>query len=353
MDSAIVTESVKEAWVRTRTLLLTDPDIGRWLKYGFIAMLGAGALGSSGGGTSVQVPVGGPGGGGGEWTAPGGMGPQMMGALRDALTWLAANIANLLLLALGLVIVSVIVALLVLYIRSVFRFIFVDAVAAPREPGVIESWNRHTGQGLSLLIWYLLLGLIPLVLIVIALVPIIGSIGLLASGEPVGALLGVGGMLGMGGMIFIALLLLAVGRALTEDFLVPAMYVRRSGIVSGWRHVAGAWRGQLGNVVLFYLLKLLLGIGAAIVTGIIGMLSLLLLIIPAISLGVVVGLIAASGMASNVTWIALGAPVLTALILGGGVFGYIMNVLLLPVSMFFQAYALAFVGRLDASLRTI
>lgn len=354
MDSSIVTDSISDALTRTRALLLTERDFARWLKYGFIAMLGASvARGGGGGGANFQIPTGPSGGEGGHWSGPRDVGPEVLDAFRAAIEWLGANLAGLLVLAVGLITVWIVLWLVVFYIRSVFRFIFVDAIASPEEPGIGESWHRHTGQGLSLLLWYLLLGLVPLMLAIIALIPILSSIGLLASGKPLGAVLGIGGMFGLMGLIFFAVLLLAIGRALTDDLLVPAMYVRRCGVVAGWRHVARAWRGQLGNVVLFYLLKLLMAIGAAVVMAIVGLVSLVLLILPAASMAGAVGLIALSGMDPQAAAMIFGGPALIALILGGLVFGYIVNVALLPVSVFFQAYSLAFVGKLDASLRTI
>jgi hypothetical protein len=191
------------------------------------------------------------------------------------------------------------------------------------------------------------------VLIVLALIPILSSIGLLASGEPLGAVLGVGGMVGLFGLLLMAMLLLAIGRGLTDDFLVPAMYVRRCGVVAGWRHVARAWSGHFWNVVVFYVLKLLLAVGAAIIGAIVGLAAMILMLLPAASMGAIVGLIVLSGMQAPAAILTFGVPAIVALVLGSIVFGYIMQVVLLPLTVFFQSYSLAFVGRLDESLRTI
>ncbi|MFP4248218.1 MAG: hypothetical protein ACLFU7_01090 [Armatimonadota bacterium] len=352
MDSSIVSDSIKEAWARTRTLLLTDRDVGRWLKYGLIAMLGAPAIGATAN-ASFQFPMGMPGGEDRGWSGPGSIGPEAADAFVSAVTWLGANIANVVLLVAGLVTVWLVLWLVFLYVRSVFRFIFVDAIAAPREPKIGGSWRRHTAHGLSLLLWNLLLGLVPLLLIVIALIPILSSIGLLASGEPLGAVLGVTGMIGLIALIVLGLMLLALGRALTDDFLVPAMYAGRCGVFAGWRRIFRAWRGEAANVVLFYLLKLLLLVGAAIVTGIVGVVALLLLILPGLSMAAVVGLVLMSGIAPATAVLVFGGTALVTAALGFGVFGYVIEVVLLPISVLFQSYSLAFVGRLDRSLRTI
>lgn len=352
MGSSIVTESVEVAWARTRTLLLAEPEAARWLKYGFIAFLGAAAY-VGGGGMNVQVPMGSGEGDGGDWSGPGAAGPEIADAFMRAIEWLGANIAHLILLTIGLVTIWLVLWLAWLYVRSVFRFIFVEAVAAPREPLIGESWVRHSGQGLSLLLWNLLLALVPLLLVIIALIPVLSSIGLIASGEPLGAVLGIGGMIGLLGLVLVAALLAMIGRALTDDFLVPAMYARGCGVFAGWRHVGRAWRGQLGNVIFFYLLKIVFAIGAAIVVGVAGLFALLLLVIPAVSIAGVVGLISLSGVGTQAALTAFGGPMVVAVIFGGAVLWYLMSVLLLPVSVLLQSYSLAFVGRLDPSLRTI
>ncbi len=342
MDSSTVTESVEDAWSRTRTLLF-EGDIGRWFKYAFIAMLGAATTGGS---TSLNLsPPMGPGGGAEDGTgsgwSPEQVGPEALGVLKAILEWLTANLAYVVMLVIGIAVLWLVVGLAVVYVRNVFRFIFVEAVAARLEPAIGESFGRHARRGLTLL------------LIVIALVPMIGSIGLIASGDEAGLTAGIGSIVAVVGLIVFALLLLLLGRALTEDFLVPAMYARRCGVVEGWSHVARAWQGSLGNVILFYLLKIALGIAAGIVTGIAGLVSTVLLVIPAISLGAIVALIVRAEIPATTAVLTFGGPAIVAIILGGTVYAYLLNVVLLPVGVFFQAYSLSFVGRLDASLRTI
>ena len=57
MDSSTVTESIEDAWTRTRALLL-EGDFGRWLKYGFIAMLGSAAATGGSTGFNFSPPIG-------------------------------------------------------------------------------------------------------------------------------------------------------------------------------------------------------------------------------------------------------------------------------------------------------
>ena len=355
MDSSTVTESIEDAWTRTRALLL-EGDFGRWLKYGFIAMLGSAAATGGSTGFNFSPPMGSGGGGedgtGSGWS-PEQFGPEALGIVKAILEWLTANLGHLVMLAIGLAVLGLVLGVALAYARNVFRFIFVEAVAARVEPAIGDSFGRHARRGLSLLLWKLVLGLVPLLLIVIALVPMIGSIGLIASGDEAGLPAGIGSMMAVVGLVIFALLLLMMGQALTEDFLVPAMYARRCGVVEGWGHVARAWQGELGNVIVFYLLKIALGIAAGIVTGIAGLVSLVLLVIPAISVGAIVALLVQAEIPAESAVLTFGGPALVAIILGGVVYAYLLNVALLPIGVFFQAYSLSFVGRLDRLLRTI
>ncbi len=348
MNSDIVTDSIRDAWDRTRGLLFSGPNVGRWLKLGLIAMLGA--SGAQGGMSfNIQLP-------GGFGEDAGGLETVDPGAIRsvgEAMAWLAGNLGALLLVAAGLVILGVVCFFAVLYVRSVFRFIFVEAVAAEREPSVRASWRRHTGMGLSLLLWYVLLGLVTVVCVALVALPIIVIAISFATGETVPIVLGVVGILGLIAVIMLVALVLALVRALSDDFLVPAMYARRCGIWAGWRHVARAWSGQFWTVVLFYLLKFLLGIGAAIVALLVVAASLALMAAPVASMAVIiVGIVAAATQSVALAW-GLGGATVIAIIIGGLGYAYLLQVLLLPISVFFQTYALSFVGRLDGSLRTI
>lgn len=355
MSSSTVIDSLSDAWLRTRSLLLSGFDPGRWLKYGFVAMLGS-AAGYSGGALGHSPPLGPSGSGFGgdtDWGSFDSVGLETFGRIFGAVQWIFENVAALLLLGLGLLLIWIVLAFVFLYIKSVFRFIFVECVAADREPLIAEAWYRHAGRGLSLLGWYIVVGLLPMAVMVLALAPVVASVLLMASGEALSVGLGVGTMLAVIGAGLLSLLLLAVISALTEDLLVPAMYAGNCGVIAGWRLVRNAWRGQLGNIVLFYLLKFVLGIGAGIVAGIVGLFSLLLLVLPAVTLGGIAALVAASGVDATLALIALAGP--TVFVLTGGIvtYAYIMQVLLLPISVFFQAYSLCFVGRLDPALRTI
>ncbi len=353
MSNSIVIDSITHAWSRTKAVLFNGFNPGRWLKYGFVAMLGAAVVrgfGATGYSPPVQLPR-----FGGEFERDrlNTIGPEVIGQAMAALRWIAANIMHLLLLGLGLMIVWLILLVLFLYVRSVFRFIFIECVAAEREPLVGRSWFRHRERGLSLLLWYIFMGLMQFALIAFTLPPVLAGMILIASGEAPVVALGVGGIIAAVGVLILALLVLALLRALTEDLLIPAMYAGRCGLREGWRNVVRACGGHLWDVILFYLLKFVLGIGAGIVGGMISLFSAVLLVLPVIVLAGLGAAIAASGVDPKVALIVMSGPLFIVTGLGGIAYAYILQVFLLPISVFFQAYSLSFVGRMDPALRTI
>lgn len=351
MSAALVTESASNAFANTRRLLFDRVVLGRWLKLGLIAMIGA-RLAGGGGGLRVSVPNW-PSGGAEEEGYPEEISGEAVRWLMEGATFVAEHAAELLLLLLGLGLLWLVCAILFLYIRCVFRLIFVDVVAARREPSVRASWRRHHLQGWSLLGWLIVMGMAPLVLIIIALLPMIASGALMASGQPVSAVLGAGGLLALIALLTTALTLLTVVQNLTEDFLVPAMYVDGGGIVAGWRRVFAAWRGHFWTVVVFYLLKLAFVIGAAIVAGLAMIPMLALALFPLGSAGGLVAAALALGLSKRALVILLALPLLLGGLGAVLALSYLMHCLLLPLTVFFQSYSLSFIGRLDASLRTI
>lgn len=351
MSAALVTESASNAFANTRRILFDRFVLGRWLKLGLIAMIGAG-LGGRGGGLRVSVPNW-PSGGAEEEGYPEEISDEALRWLMQAAAFVVEHAAELLLLLVGLGLLWVVCAILFLYIRCVFRLIFVDVVAAKREPSIRASWRRHRLQGWSLLGWLILMGLAPLALIVVAALPLLSSGVAISSGDALLAALGVGGILVIIALLAAALLLLAILQNLTEDFLVPAMYVDGGGIVAGWRRVCAAWRGHFWTVVVFYLLKLAFVIGAAIVGGLAMIPVLALALFPLGSAAGVVAVALALGLSKRALVILLALPLLLGGLGAVLALSYLMHCLLLPLTVFFQSYSLSFIGRLDASLRTI
>lgn len=343
-DSAgtIVMDSARDAWAHTRTALFQRFDLGLWLKLAFIAMLGANVGG--GGGANFSLPA--PGGGEGE------PGAEIYKELTQAFSWVQQHVAELFALFVGFAVVALVLAFAVFYLRCVFRFIFVDAVRLAGRRPVRDAWSLFQAQGLSLLGWYVVLGLAAIALLGVALLPVLVGTAALASGKTLLAVLGVGGLVAVIAMVTVVVIVIALLQALSQEFLVPTMYARHCGVMEGWRTLFAAWRGRFWDVVLYFLLKLAIAIGLAM-AAVVLILPMLLLLVPA---GLGAGALAALGAAlgGEGPHTALYAGVL---VVPGLAFlltlAYLLNCVFLPVTFFLQAYAMSFVGRMDPRLRTL
>jgi hypothetical protein len=66
-------------------------------------------------------------------------------------------------------------------------------------------------------------------------------------------------------------LIIAVGialwiiRRLTKDFVVPLQFLRRSRCLDAWRELGDLLRGNIGNLVLYFLFRIVLAIAIAVV----------------------------------------------------------------------------------------
>ncbi len=342
-SGSIVIASARDAWTHTKTTLVDRFSLGMWLKLAFIAMLGA-TMGGGGGNFSVPSP----GGDDGE-----GFNGQALHAAQNAVDYLQENILSLLALVIGLVVLWLVIVVAVVYIRCVFRFIFVDAVRLGGRRSIREAWSQHTGQGLSLLLWYLVIGLLPVLLIAIAALPIIMAGVGFSSGEAIGMALGVGGIVFVVALVLLAVFVMLLIQSLTNDLLIPAMYATGGGAMEGWRAVREAWQGRFWDVVVYFLLKSALTFGTGLLMLML-IVPMLLMFVPALLSGAaLIGGAAALGMeATEIAW-RLGPALL---VLGMGFFAaysYLSQCVFLPLTFFMQSYAMAFVGRMDARLRTI
>ena len=150
-------------------------------------------------------------------------------------------------------------------------------------------------------------------------------------------------------VFFLLFLLVAIAtKTLAKDFLVPIMALDEVDFADGWSRLLALMRREPGNYVVYLLLKIVLGIAAAIIFGIITLIPILVLVVPA-----ALAIFAAykAGMGWNVTTVSL------AIILGTVLFAVIMfiaTMISVPATVFFPAYGIHFFAsryaKLDALL---
>lgn len=274
-----VGRAVAHAASRTRYVLFSTFEVGKWLALAFCAFLSqcdSGAIGSN----FSNVPS--------NWiprppgpalpptTAPAATIPASMPATGTAsqpanqafnlaqawANWISANIGTaILIIALGVLAMFLLTALCS-WISSRGRFMFIDGIVQNRG-AVIEPWRACSHLGNSLFGWSLALNFLGLA--VTALIIGIGA-GIAwpdlrsrhFSGLSITAIIVTVTLMIANGLAFMLV------RMLLHDFVVPAMYLHNLRVRPAWHLVKREIiTGYVGEVVLFYLMGILLTIATA------------------------------------------------------------------------------------------
>jgi len=252
-----VTEPISAALARTGRILFKPFDVGKWFVLGFCAWLAY--LGEGGGPhVNAQVP-------GGNFSGRPGQGPGEV--LNGAREWCEAN-APLVILLVALVILAFLVltaiGLVLTWVQSRGKFMFLDGIVRNRG-AVVEPWRQFKTQGNSLFWFRIVLGLIGLgAFVLIVLVGLaIASPDILAERFGVAAVIAIA----LSVILFLCyIVFFGVIGLLLEDFVVPAMYLRNARVMAAW----GLFRrellaGHVGTIILFYLMKIVLGMAIVII----------------------------------------------------------------------------------------
>ena len=270
MTSLSIGDPISSAWARMKLVCFQPFDLGKWLALGFcawLATLGEGFGGGGGGGGNGDSGSGGSGGG------------DPKEALREAWHWFADH---WLWLTVGAVVVlAVIVGLVVVgtWLKSRGEFMFIDGIARNRG-AVKEPWHAFREQAYGLMGFRLAFTAITGVL---GLLVVGGGLGLVAWAV-IGSEAWILGGLGIG-LIVLVMVPIAIAAALIswllDTLVVPAMYARGVGVMEGWRILRGEMLpGNAGSIVLFLLIKILLGAAAAAVALVAILLTCCIAMIP-------------------------------------------------------------------------
>ncbi|HOI13571.1 MAG TPA: hypothetical protein PLG75_06920 [Methanoculleus sp.] len=184
-------------------------------------------------------------------------------------------------------------------IGAAMRFVFVDMLRTG-DIRIRRFLGQRLGKGVRLFLFEAVLALI-LILAMVALVAMLVGIG----GSGVG---GAALVLVFIPVILIAALLFGIVFLLTTDFVVPIMIHEDCGVIEGWRRLFGAMSGQVWQVVVYVVVRFILGLIAGIVQAVIVILALLVIAIPFVLIGIV--LFAAIQAGNYVLLLALLVPYL-------------------------------------------
>jgi MFS family permease len=328
-------DAISPAFERAKSQLFAPFRVGHWVRLAVVCILTGEATGSSGGlggNSNFNLPS--------HSTHPR-SGFPLGSALQPNVefwVWLGVGIVALVLLALVLV-----------YVSSVFRFILFDAVLH-NQCKLREGWRRWQRQGGSYFLWQIGFGVATLgALVIVVGVPafVAWRAGLFQNpGKHLASLI-LGG-LGVFLLFVTVLVLSALGTMFAKDFVVPVMALEDQGILDGWRRVLPLLAQDKGACSFYVVMKIILAIGSALLFGIIDFMVVFAMLIPLGVVGVAVYFFAKG---AGITWnpvtigaVAVAGAVVVALFLA--VIGFVST----PAMVFFQAYSMHFFGSRYAPL---
>ena len=314
-------DAITPALEHTKKQLFQPFRFGQWARLAVVGLL-AGELGSGGGRISRTFNV-----------------NQHQGTTFPG--WSGIDFALLAGLIAVLVVAGLVLAIILMYISSVMRFILFDSVMA-KECHIREGWSRRQGPGLRYFLWKLIYLLVTL-----------GGLIVLV-GIPAGFALAAGWFkepkehmvpLVLGGILLFFVLLffvfvLAVIFVLTKDFVVPQMALEDIGVFEGWRRLWWMIKTEKGAYAGYVGMKIVMGIGAGIMVGIATVILGLVVAIPTVLLSI---LAVVTGKTAGLSWNAytITIAVVAGCILLAG-FLYVIALISVPVIVFFPAYSIYF-----------
>jgi hypothetical protein len=192
--------------------------------------------------------------------------------------------------------------LLLLWISSRGKFMFLDGVVHNRA-AVVEPWKRYRVQANSLFFLRVGLGLVGLVAIVSILLVmglVVWTRSEMRQPDPLMIVT----------VVFAVMAIIVVAFALTllemviNDFVVPLMYLRSNRVGAAWREFWGLFLARPGAFILYVLVKIVMAVVLALIGFIACCLTCCIVLLP-----------------------------------------YIGTVVLLPIHVFRQAYPLYFLGQ--------
>jgi len=242
-----VLEPVSRSLDWTGQVLFRPFDIGKWFVLGFCGWLAW--LGQSGGSTF-------------NWNQSG---DDFSDHYSRAESWINAYLGLLVFLIVAIVIVALALWVLILWLSSRGRFMFLDGVVQNRG-AVTEPWARFRAAGNSLFGFRIVMALLALVsigavvaLMVLSLLPL----GLTEQDELAPAVI-VFALLWVAVILALAFAFALVDMMLT-DFIVPIMWLRGCRVKDAWREFLPLFSANVGTFVLYVLFKIVIAVAIALI----------------------------------------------------------------------------------------
>jgi hypothetical protein len=347
MPPISASEAISPALERTKQICFRPFKFGRWLKLAVVtAFTGEVATTSC----NFRAPTSASGGSPGPIYTP----PPSMGGILGVL-----HAIPVILLALAFIAAIGVFVLVMSYLWCQFRLTLIDTVLTG-ECRIRESWEKYGQAGIRLFGFYLLSSMLMVVtaigLLVLPLMSAARSGVFRQPGGGLAYLLGAGAILLLIFVIVVVLFWIVV--VFLKDFVAPVLALEDLTIGEAWGRVKTIASADPGAFVVYILMKIVLAIASGIIFGIVTFVVVLAILIPTIIVAVAVGvtfkgqLQNLSGLFSSMTAAKL-ALIATAVVVFIAAIAYLLAFISVPAAIFFESYALFFLGSRYEPLRAL
>jgi len=240
-------EPLSRAWERTRVILWQPFDLTKWLLLAFAAWV-AGLTTDTGSAAVARVDS-------------NDVGRHAWSGIDHAWEGLSASTIWLPLAVMGIMI-GLAFAVLMLWITSRFKFIFLDNLVR-NQAEIVEPWKRHEVLGNSLFLWRLCFTLACVVgVLLVGLVFFAPAAGF-SFHDALAGLSVAAGVLGILGLVVFGVAATFVA-LFTESFVIPIMYRYEMTVLDAWRSFLPWLRVRPAHFVVYGLFALMLAVVFAI-----------------------------------------------------------------------------------------
>jgi len=240
----------------TKRMLFQPFDIGKWFILGFVIFL-AQLIGSGGGGGGQGARN--------RWNNNGhdwcGDGVQ---DLQQAGQWVVDHLGLILLIAFAGFVVINLIGVVIQYLGSRGHFMFIECVMENKAE-VAVPWRNASKPAWSLFLWRV--AIFILIFWCFALLFALPAWGL-AKTAAAGEFSFPGSLITL--LPFVAVfiplvILISLADLLIRDFVTPVMAIKKLDLLGALEQTMGLWRSQIGNLVLYLLFRLIIGVLAGAV----------------------------------------------------------------------------------------
>ena len=239
-----VLDPVSQAVDRTTEVLFRPFRLEKWLVLGFAAWL------------SMIADCNGP--GSSNWNDDDGYRDRLGHGAHEAWEWFLTHLLPVLVIVGVVATVVFVIWIVLLWISSRGKFVFLDGVVRNRA-AIVAPWGAYGSRGDGLFLFRALMG----VAAIVAVLSIVGATGVMVwfletahGGRPLIVL----GLVVAGLTFFALVVLLLLFELALEDFVVPLMYVGEGGVLAAWRELFGLVGSRPGTFLLYVGVRIVIGI---------------------------------------------------------------------------------------------